>query len=235
MQPLRESTTTRRIASMTCVESRQLVLEMYPDTLTFRLFPPRWGLMADGPIKDWDSPDGSGFPEHVLRFNGAQDVFVFYANWEDQESAIEIAKLRGCPPDDFLKIRHVSIAVDEIKSRYVPRRLGLPRYETFYCEDKCATDQYQDCCKKEPLPDFLSLFPLIEKFYIAGVPSSSTHRLSDHIQAGKEPSRDANCPCPNDGPRHSWSIIKSSDACGWFAIYDERSMCPFPKFNRIEE
>lgn len=220
---------------MTCIQSRQVVLEMYPDTLTFRLFPRHWGLMVDGPVKDWDSPDGAGFPEHVLRFNGAKDIFIFNANWEDQDSAIKIAKLRGCPPDDFLKIRHVGIAVDEIKSRHVPRQLGLPRYGTWQCRDRCATEECRDCCQKEPLPGFLSLFPLIEKFYIAGVPSSGTHRLGDHLQAGKEPSTDANCPCPIEGPRHSWPIIRSSDACGWFAIYDECFICPFPKFNRIEE
>ncbi|KAH6696699.1 hypothetical protein BKA61DRAFT_247950 [Leptodontidium sp. MPI-SDFR-AT-0119] len=160
LQPLRESTTTRRIASMTCIQSRQVVLEMYPDTLTFRLFPRHWGLMVDGPVKDWDSPDGAGFPEHVLRFNGAKDIFIFNANWEDQDSAIKIATLRGCPPDDFLKIRHVGIAVDEIKSRHVPRQLGLPRYGTWQCRDRCATEECRDCCQKEPLPGFLSLFPL---------------------------------------------------------------------------
>jgi len=67
------TTTTRRIASMTRVQSRQVVLEMYPDTLTFRLFPRHWGLMVNG-------PDGAGFPEHVLSFNGAKDIFIFNAN-----------------------------------------------------------------------------------------------------------------------------------------------------------
>jgi 2EXR family len=41
LKPLRVSNTTRHIVSATCVESRQVVLEMYPNTLRFRYF--RWG------------------------------------------------------------------------------------------------------------------------------------------------------------------------------------------------
>lgn len=43
LQPLKESTNTRRIASATCVQSRQVVLELFPDTLPFRHFPSKWG------------------------------------------------------------------------------------------------------------------------------------------------------------------------------------------------
>jgi hypothetical protein len=179
----------------------------------------------------WPKTDGADFPEYVLRFNAAKDIIVFHADWTDQEAAVKIAKLKGSLPDDFLKIRHVGIAVDKIRTRY--RTAVPPKYGTYDCG--CLTEECQDYCKKEPLPSFLSLFPLIEKFYIAGVPSSSTHQPGDQIRAGKELSGDANCACPNEGERHSWSTIRSADACGCFAIYDERSTCPFPKFDRIEE
>ena len=42
LQHLRESTTTHRVASATCVQSRQVVLELYPDTINFRHFPSEW-------------------------------------------------------------------------------------------------------------------------------------------------------------------------------------------------
>jgi hypothetical protein len=29
-------------------------------------------------------------------------------------------------------------------------------------------------------------------------------------------------------------MIRSTDACGWFVIYDERSPCPFPRIKRVE-
>ena len=231
LQHLRESTATRHIASATCVQSRQIVLELYPDTLMFRHFPSDWGFLVDKHHTYWDSPDGASFPEHVLRFNGAKDIIVFHADWADQEAAIEIARLRGSQLSDFLKIRHVGIAVDKIRRKHhthIPPQYGTP-------DCICATEECQDYCKKEPLPSFLSLFPLAEKFYIAGVPSSSIHQPGDQIQAGKDPTGDANCPCPNEGSRHSWPMIRSRDTCGWFVIYDERSLCPFPKFDRIEE
>jgi len=232
LQPLRESMVTRYIASATCVQSRQVVLQLYPDVLTFRYFPPGWG-WREGPPGLWPKTDRVGFPEYVLRFNGAQDIIVFHADWTGLEAAVEISNLRGSPFDNFLKMRHVGIAVHKLRNIYY--RQGPPGYGAHDSICTCETEECEDYCKKEPLPSFLSLFPRIEKFYIAGVPSSSTHQPGDQILAKQFPSGNANCPCPNEGPRHSWPLIKSSDACGSFVIYDKRSTCPFPKFDRVEE
>jgi hypothetical protein len=233
LQPLRNSISTRHIASATCVESRKVVVELFSDTLLFRHLPKSWGWDENLGPRFWhllDPPNAASFPQYILRFNGAKDIIVLHADWVDQETAVKIASLRGSPPDDFLNIRHVGIAVDKFTKRhcsYEPHR-----YRTDRCT--CMTEECQDDCKKEPLRAFLSLFPLLEKFYIAGVPRSSTHQPSDQIRAGKDPSGGANCPCSNEEPRHSWPMIRSTDVCGWFAIYDERSACPFPKFDKVE-
>lgn len=224
LKPLKESTNTRRIASATCVQSRQVVLELLPDTLSFRNIPIRrgwWVHMAE-------------FPEYTLRFNGAKDIFVFHADWEDQEAAIHISGFRGSPPDSFSRIRHVGIAVDRFTNEHLPQiRIPshfLPTYGTGHCP--CTTEQCQDCCKQEPLPEFLSLFPLLKKFYVAKVPIKSKHQPLDQIPPFPAPEY-VICPCP-EGSKHSWQMIRSTDACGWFVIYDERSPCPFPKIKRVE-
>ncbi|KAF4633977.1 hypothetical protein G7Y89_g4129 [Cudoniella acicularis] len=231
LQPLRVSTATRHIASVTCVESRQAVLELFPDTLRFRQLPFGWtGDEAPGGI---DSADAAGLPEYVLRFNGVKDIIVFQVAWEDQQAAIGISKLKGSPPDEFLNIRHVGIGAGELQMGYdwIEANYGTPLQDC-----RCETEECQDYCKKEPLPSFLALFPLLQTLCIAGVPRGAIHRPGDTIQPQKGLSRKINnCPCPENGPRHSWQMIKAWDACGWFAIYDERSGCSFHKFGKIEE
>jgi hypothetical protein len=188
----------------------------------FRHFPTTWGWWKDTTC----------FPEHVLHFNGAKDIIVFHANWVDQVTAVQISHFRGSSPEIFSRIRHVGIAVDKLRKLCYAK---IPPHEDTYgtMDCTCITEECQDYRREEPLPRFLSLFPLIEKFYIASVPSSSTHRPGDQILSSKFPARDANCPC-TEGPRHYWPMIRSSDACGQFVIYDDRSSCPFPKFNRVE-
>jgi hypothetical protein len=232
LQPLRASSTTRHIASATCVESRQVVLETCPDTLRFRHFPGGW--MHSKYKSPADRPDGTGYPEYTLRFNATKDIIVFHAGWEDQAAAVKVSELRGLPPDDFLKIRHVGIAVGSfrVQYRHMDTQWGTP-FERNSC--KCKTEVCQDYCKEEPLPKFLSLFPSLETFYVSGVPSGGVHKPGDQGHAGEGPSGDANCSCLNVRQRHSWPMIRSPGVCGWFAIYDERSACPFPKFDPVEE
>jgi hypothetical protein len=236
LKPLRDMVNTRRIASMTCLESRQVVLELLPDTLSFRILPERWPWRR-APRRGSDRPDGTGFPAYTLRFDGTKDIFIFNAWWEDLNAVLQVAKFKGSLPDDFLKMRHIGIAVNYLRSS-LSHVHGMLRYGTWQCRrlDNCTTEACRDHCQYEPLPDFLRLFPLLEKFYIAGVPSSSTHQLGDHFETGTKPLEGANCLCSmGEGMRHSWQVITSSQACGRFVIYDERSECPFPKFERVEE
>lgn len=218
LQPFRDMVKRRRTASMTCRDSRQTVLDTLPDTLNFRLH------------SGWKPAKR----EYTLRFNGARDIFIFDTCWEDLDMAAQIIKLRGFPPDGFTKMQHVGLAVNHLRSCCVRYRHGRPTYGTWKCEDNCATEACRDHCQLDPLPTFLSTFPLLEKFYIAGVPTSSTHKLGDRLEAGRQPPVYANCPCPI-GYRHAWPLIRSRQACGWFLIYDESSSCPFPKFSRVED
>jgi hypothetical protein len=104
LQSLRKATATHHIASATCVRSREVVLELFPDTLTFQHFTKYWGDMCDKPYWACDKPDGIPFPEHVLRFNGGKDIIVFHADWIDQESAVKLPSKEArfflfTPPD----------------------------------------------------------------------------------------------------------------------------------------
>jgi hypothetical protein len=206
---------------------------MYPDTLRFRQF--SWGWMRDPPPDD--SSDGEGWPEYVLHLNYAKDIIIFHAFWADQGAAIKIAKFKGSPPADFFKIRHVGISLGSLTvvyhSHHTYGQRGEFRNHLGHC--RCEAEECQDSCKEEPLPKFLSLSPSLEKFYIAGALDRVYHPPKDKLQAANGPSGEANCPCPTSGPRHSWPMIKTWDACGWFVIYDERSACLFPKSDRIEK
>jgi hypothetical protein len=222
---------SRHIASATCTESRQAFLELFPDTLKFRHLPREWGWIEwayTGPGKLTGSP----YPEHTLRFNGAKDIFIFHTDWVAQSSVVRLAALRGSPFQDFLNIRHVGIPID--KFRKIDRSRPPLQYGTRACRTGCQTEVCQDYCQKEPLVDFLSLFPLLSNFYIADVPGSNIHQPDEQRLAGKKPTG-GSCPCPTSGLRHSWPVIRSSDTCGWFTIYDERSGCLLPKLDRVEE
>ncbi|KAK8034142.1 hypothetical protein PG993_009137 [Apiospora rasikravindrae] len=70
-------------------ESRQAVLDVLPDILTFQILPAVWG-DKDRP---YDRGDGSGFPSYALRFNGATDIILFRVNWTDLDAAVVIAKM----------------------------------------------------------------------------------------------------------------------------------------------
>ncbi|KAH6678615.1 hypothetical protein B0J14DRAFT_326859 [Halenospora varia] len=241
LQPIEISISTRRIASMTCVQSRKVVLEMFPDTLTFRIFPKDWGLIGNGNWRKWDSPDGSPFPEYVLRFNGAQDIIVFNASWTAQAYAVQISRLRGSPHDCFRSIQHVGLDTDELGVCSGQRKLGLPLYGTWYCEggcggrSGCTTNECRDRCIKEPLPHFLSLFPQLKNLYIVKTPRSIPHDGSQQREAGNQSYLNTNCPCPPEGSGHDWPVIRDSNTRRWFVIYDERGVCPFPKFPMVEE
>jgi hypothetical protein len=83
---------------MTCVKSREVVLDLYPDVITFRVLPHSWGqFWYDG----WNHRGTLGvseFPEHILRFHGSKDIIIFVANWEDQQFAINISIRKDFPP-----------------------------------------------------------------------------------------------------------------------------------------
>lgn len=227
-QPLKTLMVTRFVASATCIEFRRIVLELYPDTLKFRHFPSNW--MSDKSSND--RPDGTGFPEYLLRFNSTKDVVVLCTPWEDQEAAIEIAKLRCSPPDSFLKIRHVGISVDSLKMAYGSVR--FLRWGIRHGRCRCTTEECQDFCNDEPLPKFLALFPSLQALYIAQVPYFSHNKPDDGYKDGNSSQGRANCPCPNDKLKHTWQMIKSHDTCGDFVVYNERSICPFPRLERVE-
>jgi hypothetical protein len=183
-----------------------MVCQLFPHTLRFWLLPYDW---MRGRFVQTDNADGTGYQACVLRFNGARDVVVFRATWEDQVAAIRICQFRGTPLDDFLQMRHVAISISEMRS--------VTRWN-FYCSTgcQCLTEECQDYCKKEPLPKFLELFPRLQTFYVAGVPKCSIHLLGDAILPRDPPFGEANCPCPASGLRHAWPTIRCPTACGTF-------------------
>ncbi|CZR56890.1 uncharacterized protein PAC_06779 [Phialocephala subalpina] len=230
LEPLRASSAIRQIASATCVEARLAVLELFPDTLKFRNLPQGWMEVKSGK-KTIGSPDGVGFPEYILRFNSLKDIIVLHATWEDQNATIEISKLRGSPPAEFAKLSHVGVGVNDF------RMYGLVSRIYWGCATlcRCQTIECNDHCKEDPLPGFLSLLPLLKTFYVTGVPRSGFYHPGGSLPGHQTPlGKRISCPCPTETTGHSWPMTSVWGACGRFAIYDEHSGCPFPKFKMIE-
>lgn len=240
LQSIRKSTNTRYIASMTCVQSRQVVLEMFPDTLTFRIFPKVWGYIGYETWRKWDNPDGTPFPDHVLRFNGARDIIVFNASWTCQAYAVQISRLKGSPHDFFRNIQHVGLDTERLMA-FKGREQILPPYRTWYYErrfndrSRCTTNECGDRCIREPLPHFISLFPKVKKLYIVETPRSIPQDENQQREAGNRSDCNKNCPCPAEGLGYDWPLIRDSNTGRWFVIYDERGDCPFPKLPVVEK
>lgn len=229
------STSASRAALATCIESRQIALKILPDSLPFRNLPRFW--TANGCHKD-DPADGTAYPEYILRFNGARDIIIFDAGWEDQEAVVEISKLQGRVPDGCSRMQHVGISVGALEFGHGWDGLGVPSYGVNPDECRCVTDDCRDTCRLEPLPRFLSCFPLLKTFYIARVSCSDPGDTSNSVRTYL---KDASCQCNleengvgGSGVRHVWSTIKSADIDRWCVAWDERTGC-FPTNYLIEE
>ncbi|KAH8880485.1 hypothetical protein GQ53DRAFT_536695 [Thozetella sp. PMI_491] len=223
-----------RAALATCSESRQLAVGLLPDSLPFRMLPHCW--TEEG---DWlDEPaDGSGCPEYVLRFNGARDIVLFHADWEDQEAVVKISELRG-PPIPFTRMQHIGLTVRSLERGHADRDNYWDLcYGVNPAECMCSTPACSDACRLEPLPRFLACFPSLKTFYLARV-SSDTVDAGDQSMYDWTREEDATCHCepePRSGePKHKWPIIRVSDIDRWCVAWDERTDC-FPIHYLVEE
>lgn len=85
---LEAATSIWRAAAATCVESRQAVLCMLPDVLNFQALPAAWGDKKRAGC----CTNRADFPSYILRFNGAEDVILFHANYTNLKAVIGMAK-----------------------------------------------------------------------------------------------------------------------------------------------
>ena len=226
-QTLALSTLAARSALATCLESREVAQRLLPDSLSFRILPRRW---TDGTGGQEHPSDGTGYTEYILRFNGARDIVIFHANWEDQGAVTEIAKLHGAPAA-FSQMQHIGLTVGSLDFGHgMSCGMGRASYGVAWDECRCSTAACSDVCQLEPLPGFLANFPSLRTFYIA--------RISDDIADYGDSSdsvftrlEDASCRCEpragSDGLNHAWPTFKSADTDRWCVAWDERTGC-FP-------
>lgn len=232
LEPLWQSTLLRRIASRTCVEARHVVLESFPDTLEFRVLPRQWGDIRGS----WSRLPLSvtGYPARTLRFNGTKDIMIFNASFDDQAFVAEIARKSNIPVEGFQNIRNMGLAVGSLREWSPTEFMASRETGKWQCEigTSCTGTSCHKCNEQDYTRQFLSLFPSLDTFYLAGLPASSNHPLTDKRKDLKA-LKYTICPC-SDTSKHTWPTIRSSHDCGWFMIYDERSDCPFPKFGGLE-
>jgi hypothetical protein len=230
---LASSTLASRTTLATCSESRQLATRLLPDSLPFRILPPRW---TDEMENQESLPDGTGYPEYVLRFNGARDIIIFHANWEDQEAVINISKLGG-PPASFSQMQHIGLTIGSFDYGHGDTcNIFGPSYGISRDECRCLTDDCTDACQLEPLPRFLACFPSLQSFYIARI-SNDGADYGDVSESVWTRLADASCHCEprseSSEPKHVWPTIKSADIDRLCVVWDERTGC-FPTHYLID-
>jgi hypothetical protein len=120
IRSLKYSIAAYRTAFAICVQARQAVLEMFPDTLTFRDFPKTWRRKIDRKNNEWTSPDTEGYPARILRFNSAQEVIVFEIFPSILKDISTMSAATGKVPENFLNIRHIGFTVSMFDSLYKP-------------------------------------------------------------------------------------------------------------------
>ncbi|KIN03391.1 hypothetical protein OIDMADRAFT_143054 [Oidiodendron maius Zn] len=198
------STLSSRTALATCTESRQIALKILPDSLPFRKLPRLWTLFDD--TKD-DPADGTAYPEYILRFNGAKDIIIFHASWENQEAVVEISKFQGYSPDGFSRMQHIGLTVGALDEGHGYHSAVISTaYGVNPAECRCST---VDCHDVSDLG-------------------------SDHDRKNRKGAylEDAGCRCETEEGRvggsakkHIWSTIRSSDIDRWCVAWDERTGC----------
>ncbi|KAK8113401.1 HET-domain-containing protein [Apiospora sp. TS-2023a] len=114
-----------------------------------------------------ESRQAVGFPSYALRFNAAEDVILFHANWTDLEAVIRMGQLSsGRAHESFAGIRNVGLGTRVLLQGWSSE--GMPRcYRHRECPcdtDACPAD---DACRLEPLPGFLALFLQLRTLYLA--------------------------------------------------------------------
>ena len=112
LEPLRQSTLLRIIASRTCVEALQVV-EAFPDTLEFRVLPRQWGDIRGS----WSRLplSSKGYPACTLRFNGTKNIMIFDDSFDDQAFVAEISGKSNVPVEGFLGIRNMGLAIGSLR------------------------------------------------------------------------------------------------------------------------
>ncbi|KAK8012947.1 HET-domain-containing protein [Apiospora marii] len=162
---LQASTAPWRVAAATCAESRQEVLRLLPDVITFQALPATWG--DKHPADDQADEPSNSFPSYALRFNGDDDVILFHANWTDLEAVVRMARMPGGRPhESFARIPNVALG-----TRGLLQGWSSEGYERCHRHRECPCDTDacppDDACRVEPLPGFLALFPQLRKLYLA--------------------------------------------------------------------
>ena len=224
-QQFMDSTFASRTASSICRESRQILVELLPDTLEFKS------------LRRWNGvePEGaSQSPQFTFRFNGQKDIFIFEAGWEDQQAVERIVKLQGQSPRSFLPMQNVGISYGAFEFGH----MGGGRDTEWGVDDRdcmCDTEACADCCRLEPLPPFLACFPNLKTFYIARIAADDPEDFGLYMDYAWV--KDATCKCVTDDgqAKHVWPTVRATDSnCEWCVIFDERSGCPFPPLAFIE-
>lgn len=204
--------TSRRIASI-CREARDATAYVLPDMFEMKANPKPF--------------QGNSQRPHILtgyfRFDAKRDVIgVLHSSIERLNYIRTWAKRGNVLPNSRL-IQHLALDIDFTEDTRIS---GV--------WTKCGCGK-SDCviCSRDPLLDFLRLFPSLQSFHIMQYSTSFIAESVAWPTVGVAPVRQCDCHNNKQGIKHDWPLFRGMADNSWFISYTEDGGCMFPTLPRL--
>lgn len=199
---------SRKIGS-TCREARDATSFILPDVIEMKANPKPYTGISQRP--------------HIsagnFRFNAKRDVIgVLFSSREGLEY-IRTWTRRGNLLPCAQIIQHVALDTQDVRTPGVCTQCGCGKPDCFICS-------------RDPLLDFVRLFPNLRSFHIL---QNRTHFCADvgFLTEGVEPVSQCECDNNGQGIKHNWPLFKGMEDDAWFISYTEDGGCPYPTLPRL--
>ena len=189
------TTLTRRFLA-TCRESRQVTIELLPDTLQVR-------------SRSRRSQNKDQNPTCLLRFSGTRDHIEILA----PANGIRLqSSMNNGPHERFSGIKHMSLGLDGFGLL-----TRMFRQTNVRCPGRCEGPECAEACQQDPIPRFLGMFPDLSAVYILGPALGSPDSCSCVSEDGTSVGHDWPT-LKTSNPRWSYYVIHREGVCKDFVL-----------------
>lgn len=202
---------SRRIGS-TCREARDATAFILPDVFEMKANARQWAEYSQKPHISTGS----------FRFNARRDIIGVVHAYSEELRFVRTWTRRGHILPNAQIIRH--LALDTCMTEDV-------HFQHIWLKCRCGKP---DCvvCSRDPLLQFLRLFPNLMSFHILQYSTSFTaEERSDTVDV--EPVSLCDCKNSGQGIDHDWPIFKGMPDNSYFVSYTEDGGCSYPELPRL--
>ena len=202
---------SRRIGS-TCREARDATAFILPDVFEMKANARQWAEYSQKPHISTGS----------FRFNAKRDIIGVVHAYNEELRFVRTWTRRGHILPNAQIIRH--LALDTCMTEDV-------HFQHIWLKCRCGKP---DCviCSRDPLLQFLRLFPNLMSFHILQYSTSFTaEERSDTVDV--EPVSLCDCKNSGQGIDHDWPIFKGMPDNSYFVSYTEDGGCSYPELPRL--